>query len=98
MDDARTLDEANRCIRDVVALSTLPALWLGAVPLRIAESLLAAVDSTIAPRFAYLCLRFSSDQEPVQLALLGREPQPMLAAEIGPAIRAWSELHDPEDC
>ena len=49
-------ETSNRCLRDVVALATLPAIWLGAEPQRIAESFAAAVFAALGPDFVYVAL------------------------------------------
>ena len=49
-------EETRRAIRDVVSLAALPAMWMGAEPERIGESLLAALDATLRPSFSYLRL------------------------------------------
>ena len=63
--DAR---EAATCLRDIVALSTLPAIWTGAEPLRIAESLAASLFTTLNPEFLYVSLAHDPDTSPVEVA------------------------------
>lgn len=44
----------NNDLRDIVALSTLPAMWWGADPLRISESLAASLFATLNPQFVWV--------------------------------------------
>ena len=98
MESPRSLDEANRCIRDIIALTTLPAIWLGAKPLRIAESLLAAIDTTVAPRMSYIRLSGDIPEARVELAHLAGQPLDMeQVTEWGRRIAAWGASHDPDE-
>jgi hypothetical protein len=49
--DAATI---RLCLRDVLALSTLAAVWAGAKPLRIAESLASALYAMLGADFVYV--------------------------------------------
>lgn len=93
-----TLEDANRCTRDLIALSTLPAMWLGAHPLRIAESLLAALDTTVGPKLAYIRIQGTGEDPAVEVAHLGSRPVAATqAAALGVTIREWAATHDPDD-
>jgi signal transduction histidine kinase/ActR/RegA family two-component response regulator len=95
--EAIDLDEANRCLRDIVALSTLPALWLGADTTRVAESLAAALFTTIGPQLIYVSLEETSGTS-VTVAQTDRyHTDPVLAADIGPRIIEWARTSDPDD-
>jgi PAS domain S-box-containing protein len=50
-------ETVRRCLGDVVALSTLPAVWAGAPPLRIAESLASALSGMLDAAFVCVDLR-----------------------------------------
>jgi signal transduction histidine kinase/CheY-like chemotaxis protein len=90
------LSHPERCLRDIVALSTLPALWLGADTVRMAESLAAALYSTLGAQFVYV--RLEETPAPVCIAQVDRyRTDPALAAAVGPDIIAWAREHDPED-
>lgn len=95
---ARSLEEANRCLRDLVAISTLPAVWLGAKPLRIAESLLAALDTTVAPALGYIRFHPDASEPPIEIAHFHgvRAPAKFVAA-LGSELAAWSASHDPDE-
>ena len=90
------LAHAEHSLRDIVALSTLPALWLGADTVRMAESLAAALYTTIGADFVYVCLEDSP--APVAVAQVDRyRTDAALAASVGPRIIAWAREHDPDD-
>ena len=83
----RSLEEANGCIRNITTLSRLPSTWLGAPPRDIAESLLSALDGTIAPQLSYIRIRDEVSDREEELAFVGgKAASPELAAEIGSKI------------
>jgi signal transduction histidine kinase/CheY-like chemotaxis protein len=86
----------ERYVRDIVALSTLPALWLGATTVRMAESLAAALYATIGAQFVYV--RLEESPAPISVAQIDRyRTDAALAASLGPTILAWAREHDPEE-
>lgn len=91
-------DASDNSLRDVVALSTLPAIWTGADPLRIAESLAASLFTMLNAEFVYVSFLLGGSSQPVAVAQIGRyESDPALAEQIGPAVLDWSRCHDPDD-
>jgi PAS domain S-box-containing protein len=48
--------ELRRCIRDLIALSTLPAIWIGYEPRQISESIAAALVSMLRADFVHVTL------------------------------------------
>jgi signal transduction histidine kinase/ActR/RegA family two-component response regulator len=91
----RAIDPA---LRDIVALSMLPGIWAGAPPERIAESLAAALFSTIDTRLVYVSFTDEDKQPFAAVAQVDRyRTNPTLAAQIGPAIFDWAQQHDPDD-
>jgi PAS domain S-box-containing protein len=89
---------SDNSLRDVVALSTLPAIWTGAEPLRIAESLAASLFTMLPAEFVYVAFILSGSPAPVSVAQTGRyETDGTLAEEIGPRVLEWSRAHDPDD-
>lgn len=88
----------DNSLRDVVALSTLPAIWTGAEPLRIAESLAASLFTMLDAEFVYVSLVLGGSTSPLAIAQTGRyETDQGLAEQIGPAVLDWSRGHDPSD-
>src|SRR5688572_29624078 len=59
---------ADRTLRDVVALSTLPTVWLGAEPVRIVESLAASLFSVLDADLVYVVLHGDADHEAIAVA------------------------------
>jgi PAS domain S-box-containing protein len=96
-----TKDESmggDRCLRDIVALSALPAIWSGAEPLRIAESLAAALFTTLGPEFLFVSFTGGPDRPPTAVVQIDRyETSPVLAASLGPPILEWARTHDPDE-
>jgi PAS domain S-box-containing protein len=87
-----------RCLRDVVALSTLPALWAGAKSARIAESLAAALYTMLDADFVYVALVEPQGSTLASVAQTDRyETDPQLAAALGPALLSWARRHDPHE-
>lgn len=89
---------SDNSLRDVVALSTLPAIWAGADPLRIAESLAASLFTMFDPEFVFVSFVLSGSAPPAAIAQTGRhETDRTLAEQIGPTVLDWSRAHDPDD-
>ena len=101
-----SLSEANDCsphvpadcVRDIVALSTLPAIWSGADPGRIAESLAASLFSMLDVEFVCIYFTGGPSWAPAAVAQTNRyETSPSLAGQLQEVIFGWTGLHDPED-
>jgi signal transduction histidine kinase/ActR/RegA family two-component response regulator len=89
---------ADRTLRDVVALATMSAVWLGAEPLRIVESLAAALFTVLDADFVYVALHGDADHGELAVAQTDRyHTEPRIAAALGPDLLAWARTHDPED-
>lgn len=88
----------RRCLGDVLALSTLPAVWAGARPLRIAESLAAALHTMLRADLVYVALLDPHGGALASVAQMAPdESDPRLAATIGPALLDWVRQHDPRE-
>lgn len=91
-------DVSDNSLRDVVALSTLPAIWTGAEPPRIAESLAASLFTMLDPEFVYVSLVISDSSPPIAVAQTGRyENDSSLAEQIAQPVLDWARAHDPDD-
>ena len=89
---------ADRTLRDVVALSTLPAVWLGADPVRIVESLAASLLTVLDADFVYVALHGDADHGEIAVAQTDRHrTEPEMAAALGPDLLAWARRHDPNE-
>jgi hypothetical protein len=76
--------ELRRCIRDLVALSTLPAIWTSYNPQQIADSIAAALLSMLAADFVYIAL-LGGKREPTTETIHVRET---IASDAGKKILA----------
>lgn len=89
---------AEQSLRDVVALSTLPAIWVGADPVRIAESLAAAVFTNLFPAFVYVMFEGCEGSARIAVAQTDRyETSPELADRVGDRVLGWARDHDPTE-
>ncbi len=87
----------DNALRDVVALSTLPAIWTGAAPRRIAESLAASLFTMLDPEFVYVAFVLGDSSQLLSIAQTGRyKTDQALAEQIGPTVLQWSLAHDPD--
>ena len=73
----------RRTMRDLVALSTLPAVWTGLAPDGIARSLADVLLNTLSLDFIYVRLTARAGEEAVEVVRSKRSP----AAHVGP-VRA----------
>jgi PAS domain S-box-containing protein len=76
--------ELRRCIRDLLALSTLPAILKTFDPHRIAESVAAALASMLDSDLVYILLPGKRDDPAIEIARSGKR----IAADSLAAIRA----------
>lgn len=83
------VQDSNRCIRDLVALSALPAIWVGENdPQRIAEGLADALFSALRPSMVYTGLKDRSSGRFAFEAVRAHRLSPHLKSqEIGNALR-----------
>jgi signal transduction histidine kinase len=76
------IQDSNRCIRDLVALSALPAIWVGGSnPKRIAEDLADALFTALRPSFIYTGLE---DPSADRFAFEAVRSQNRLPADVTP--------------
>src|SRR4051812_26064723 len=78
-------------LRDLVAISTLPAVWVGQSPQAIVESFADALLGTLRVEFVYVHLESQGGSEPsIEAAHTDRGPAGLLRArEIGQALASW---------
>jgi PAS domain S-box-containing protein len=63
--------ELRHAVRDLVALSTLPAIWSGDAPDQIADAITAALIAMLDPEFVYISLNGRAEEPVVALARTG---------------------------
>jgi PAS domain S-box-containing protein len=79
--------ELRRCIRDLVALSTLPAVWKNYGPQQIADSVAAALVSMLRADFVYFAAPVSrGDEAMIEVAHTGKKPASGVAHAIRPLL------------
>src|SRR3954464_7230265 len=87
--ETRTL---RRTMRDLVALSALPAVWAGYPPLQIAEGLADVLLSTLRLDLVYLRLPGQTEGQEIEVARTAGGPAtPEQTRDIGRALAPWLE-------
>jgi PAS domain S-box-containing protein len=87
-----TTDEPNdlrRCVRDLVALSTLPAVWTNADVLGVADSLAEIFQRILNLDFCYVRVRVQADARELETARVLRGAAPRQPQQIGQALGRW---------
>jgi signal transduction histidine kinase/CheY-like chemotaxis protein len=83
--------QLRRCIRDLVALSAIPAVWSGQKPVDIAESLADLLLSVLRLELVYVRLNLAPQSAAIEAAR-GRHPEvSRRGGEIGRALDPWLE-------
>src|SRR5260370_23005146 len=86
-DETRML---RRTMRDLVALSALPAVWAGYRPLQVAEGLADVLLSTLRLDLVYLRLRGQTDGQEIEVARTAGGSTPTdQTRDIGRALAPW---------
>jgi PAS domain S-box-containing protein len=78
--------ELRRCIRDLVALSTLPAIWTGYGPVEIANSVAAALVSMLKADFVYIGVPLGREEPMVEVTHTSGPQRAGAAQAIGRSI------------
>src|SRR3954454_2854784 len=88
-DETRSL---RRTMRDLVALSALPAVWTGYQPRQVAEGLADVLRSTLRLDLVYLRLPGQAEGQEVEVARTAGGPTPTdQTRDIGRALAPWLE-------
>lgn len=80
-------NELRRFVRDLIALSTLPALWRNNDTYQIADSATAALLSVLHADFVYMALPGRNDEPLVEVVRTDRTIAPDLTGAICTAVR-----------
>jgi C4-dicarboxylate-specific signal transduction histidine kinase len=79
--------ELRRCIRDLVALSALPAMWQGYEPGRIVESAASALVSMLGAEFVYVGLSSGCDGNDVDVVKMAAPVEATRLKEIAAVVK-----------
>ena len=87
------VQDLRRCVRDLVALSTLPAIWGNADPLRIGRSLAEVLLRILSVDFLYVRLHGRAGGPVLQAARTRRRAESVEQAHrIGEALEPWLQV------
>jgi signal transduction histidine kinase len=92
-DGSHDVDTLRRCISDVVALSTLSAVWAGAGPAKIAESLAQVLHGMLGADVVYVGLRRTAGAAACDSACLKTPGDSPVCDAIRAGMSAW--LNEP---
>ena len=84
--------ELRRCIRDLVALSTLPAIWTSYEPRQIAESIAAALVSMLSAKFVHVTLPSRRNWTAVDVTQTDRSIDAAALSSIRAALHGFTSL------
>ena len=86
-DETRTL---HRTMRDLVALSALPAVWAGYQPRQVAEGIADVLLSTLRLDLVYLRLPGQTEGQEIEVARTAGAPAtPDQTRDMGRALAPW---------
>lgn len=89
------LGDANQCIRDLVALSTLPALWAGGDMQRIADGVGDALFGMLRPILVYTNLKDATGQTAAEVARTGNGLlTPADTSEAARVLSPWLKVSE----
>src|SRR5580658_8661651 len=90
-DVAEEIRRLQRCINDLVSLFALPAMWSGAEPSQIVQTLLDALLRMLQLDLVYVRLRDVGGQAPTEMVRFGQSlEQTAQPHEIGEVLKHWS--------
>jgi signal transduction histidine kinase len=89
--------ELRRSLRDLVAVSMLPATWINQDAGQIAESVTEVMVRMLGLEFAYVSLQWGSAEPDIHVARMSGRSAPERAAAIRSALTAWLGRPPPSD-
>jgi PAS domain S-box-containing protein len=87
IEDISDPQELRRCVSDLVALSTLPAVWKTYDPRQIAESVAAELVSMLGADFAHVALPSIHNRQSIEVTRFGKSLKATTLREIRAALR-----------
>src|SRR5580704_16566946 len=88
VEDISDPQELRRCVRDLVALSTLPAIWKTYTSCQIAESVAAELVAMLRADFVHVALPSIRDQKSIEVTRSGKPMTANAQREIRAAIHS----------
>src|SRR5450755_3182140 len=82
----------RRCLRDLIAFTSLPLLWKDKTPRQIADDLAAVLESTLNPEFVLVRITVPFAEKPIVAARAARRYPEMDAGEIAERVARFLEL------
>ena len=89
VESSQDLEALRRCLSDVVALSTLSAVWAGASRANITESLAQVLHETLQTDVVYVGLREAAGAAPCDSACQSRFADERVCENIRAAVEPW---------
>jgi PAS domain S-box-containing protein len=82
----------RRCLRDLIAFTSLPLMWKDKSPREIAADLAAVLESTLNPEFVFVRIMGPFGEEPIIAARGARRYPELDASEIAARVAPFLEL------
>src|SRR6202035_1869933 len=82
----------RRCLRDLIAFTSLPLMWKDKTPRQIAVDLAAVLESTLSPEFVLVRITGPFAEEPITAARAARRYPELDVGEIAGRVAPFLEL------
>jgi PAS domain S-box-containing protein len=82
----------RRCLRDLIAFTSLPLLWKDKTPREIADDLAAVLESTLGPEFIFVRIMGPFAEEPIEAARAARRYPKIDSREISQCVAPFLDL------
>src|SRR6202011_4474044 len=82
----------RRCVRDLIAFTSLPLVWKDKTPREIADDLAAVLESTLGSEFVLVRITGPFAEEPIDAARAARRYPDIDAQEISERVAPFLEL------
>jgi formate hydrogenlyase transcriptional activator len=82
----------RRCLRDLIAFTSLPLVWKDKTPREIANDLAAVLESTLGSEFVFVRITGPFAEEPIDAARAARRYPEIDAREISDRVAPFLEL------
>src|ERR1700745_3748782 len=82
----------RRCLRDLIAFTSLPLVWKDKTPREIADDLAAVLESTLHPEFVLVRITGPFAEEPIETVRAARRYPRIDARELSERVAPFLEL------